>query len=97
MGPHELAGFTMPRANAMADLMQTAVLAGDFATAETTWNTQWEDTLTTKAWDRWLVGGRLAATGRLVEWSAGVNCGRIAHAGAHRLVSEPAGLRVSRL
>jgi class 3 adenylate cyclase/tetratricopeptide (TPR) repeat protein len=62
VGPHELAGFTMPRANAMADLMQTAVLAGDFATAETTWTTQWEDTLTTKAWDRWLVGGRLAAT-----------------------------------
>jgi tetratricopeptide (TPR) repeat protein len=62
VGPHESAGFTMPRANAMADLMQTAVLAGDFATAETTWQTQWGDTLGTKAWDRWLVGGRLAAT-----------------------------------
>jgi class 3 adenylate cyclase/tetratricopeptide (TPR) repeat protein len=61
-GPEEAAGFTMPRANAMADLMQTAVLAGDFATAQTTWNTQWEDTIKTKAWDRWLVGGRLAAT-----------------------------------
>jgi ATP/maltotriose-dependent transcriptional regulator MalT len=62
VGPDEAAGFTMPRANAMADLMQTAVLAGDFATAETTWRTQWDDTLKTKAWDRWLVGGRLAAT-----------------------------------
>jgi class 3 adenylate cyclase/tetratricopeptide (TPR) repeat protein len=62
VGPHEAAGFTMPRANAMADLMQTAVLAGDFTTAETTWHTQWDETLNTKAWDRWLVGGRLAAT-----------------------------------
>jgi class 3 adenylate cyclase/tetratricopeptide (TPR) repeat protein len=62
VGSEELAGFTMPRANAMADLVQTAVLAGDFATAETAWKTQWDDTLKTTAWDRWLVGGRLAAS-----------------------------------
>jgi hypothetical protein len=62
VGSEESAGFTMPRANAMADLMQTAVLARDFATADATWHTQWEDTIKTTAWDRWLVGSRLAAT-----------------------------------
>jgi class 3 adenylate cyclase/tetratricopeptide (TPR) repeat protein len=62
VGSEESAGFTMPRANAMADLTQTALLAGDLATAETTWLIQWEDSSTAKAWDRWLVGCRLAAT-----------------------------------
>ena len=62
VGPEESAGFTMPRANAMADLVQAALLAGDLGTAETTWHTQWEDSSEAKAWDRWLVGGRLAAT-----------------------------------
>jgi tetratricopeptide (TPR) repeat protein len=62
VGPEESAGFTMPRANAMADLVQAALLAGDLGTAETTWHTQWEDSREAKAWDRWLVGGRLAAT-----------------------------------
>jgi len=41
---------------------QAALLAGDLGTAETTWHTQWEDSREAKAWDRWLVGGRLAAT-----------------------------------
>jgi class 3 adenylate cyclase/tetratricopeptide (TPR) repeat protein len=62
VGPEESAGFTMPRANAMADLVQAALLAGDLATAETTWHAQWEDSSEAKAWDRWLVGCRLAAT-----------------------------------
>jgi class 3 adenylate cyclase/tetratricopeptide (TPR) repeat protein len=62
VGSEEAAGFTMPRANAMADLVQTAVLARDFATAEAAWRTQWEDSSKTTAWDRWLVACRLAAT-----------------------------------
>jgi tetratricopeptide (TPR) repeat protein len=62
VGSEESAGFTMPRANARADLIQTALLAGDLATAETTWLIQWEDSSNAKAWDRWLVGCRLAAT-----------------------------------
>jgi tetratricopeptide (TPR) repeat protein len=62
VGPEESAGFTMPRANAMADLVQTALLAGDLATAETNWHIQWEDSSKTTAWDRWLVACRLAAT-----------------------------------
>jgi class 3 adenylate cyclase/tetratricopeptide (TPR) repeat protein len=61
-GPEESAGFTMPRANAMADLVQTALLAGDLATAESAWRIQWEDSNKTRAWSRWLVGCRLAAT-----------------------------------
>jgi class 3 adenylate cyclase/tetratricopeptide (TPR) repeat protein len=61
VGSEESTGFTMPRANAMADLVQTALLMGDFTTAETAWRTQWEDSSKTKAWDRWLVGSRLAA------------------------------------
>jgi class 3 adenylate cyclase/tetratricopeptide (TPR) repeat protein len=79
-GPDEAAGFLMPRANAMADLVQVAFLAGDMATAESAWRTQWEESSRTSAWTRWLVGCRLAATraemalamGRLdeaIEWA----------------------------
>jgi class 3 adenylate cyclase/tetratricopeptide (TPR) repeat protein len=62
VGSEESAGFTMPRANAMADLVQTAFMAGDLATAETAWRTEWEISNKTQAWSRWLVGCRLAAT-----------------------------------
>jgi len=80
VGSELLTGFTMPRASAMADLVQTALLQGDFATAENAWRIQWEDSINTKGWARWLVGIRLAAsqaelrllTGRsedAVEWA----------------------------
>jgi len=80
VGAELLSGFTMPRAMAMADLVQTALLQGDIVTAETTWRIQWEDSINTKGWARWLVSIRLAAakaelgvmTGRsedAVEWA----------------------------
>jgi tetratricopeptide (TPR) repeat protein len=61
VGSELLVGFTMPRAMAMADLVQTALLQGDIATAEKTWSAQWEDSINTKGWARWLVSCRLAA------------------------------------
>jgi tetratricopeptide (TPR) repeat protein len=78
-GPDEATGFTMPRTNALADLVQALVPAGDLAAAERTWRIAWDETQKTHAWDRWLVGCRLAATraemaigmGRLdeaIEW-----------------------------
>src|SRR5437868_3963480 len=61
VGSELLTGFTMPRAMAMADLVQTALLQGDITTAENTWRIQWEGSINTKGWARWLVGIRLAA------------------------------------
>jgi len=80
VGAELLTGFTMPRAMAMADLVQTALLQGDIATAENTWRIQWEDSINTRGWARWLVSCRLAAakaelellTGRTenaIEWA----------------------------
>src|SRR5256886_2089480 len=80
VGSELLTGFTMPRAMAMADLVQTALLQGDITTAENTWRIQWEGSINTRGWARWLVGIRLAAakaelgllTGRTedaVEWA----------------------------
>jgi class 3 adenylate cyclase/tetratricopeptide (TPR) repeat protein len=57
----DLTGFTMPRANARADLVQAALLQGDIATAENQWRIQWEDSINTKGWARWLITCRLAA------------------------------------
>jgi tetratricopeptide (TPR) repeat protein len=54
-------GFTMPKAMAMADLVQTALLQGDIASAESAWRVQWADSPNTRGWARWLISGRLAA------------------------------------
>jgi tetratricopeptide (TPR) repeat protein len=54
-------GFTMPKAMAMTDLVQTALLQGDIGTAESAWRVQWADSPNTRGWARWLVSGRLAA------------------------------------
>ena len=60
-GPDEAAGFLMPRANARADLLQAALMSGDFATAEPLWRIQWDESQGVKAWTRWLMACRLAA------------------------------------
>lgn len=60
-GPDEGAGFLMPRANARADLLQAAFMAGDMATAEKFWGVQWEESANVQAWTRWLMLCRLAA------------------------------------
>jgi len=71
VGAELLTGFTMPRAMAMADLVQTALLQGDIATAENTWRIQWEDSINTRGWARWLVSCRLAAAKAELELSTG--------------------------
>ena len=60
-GPDEAAGFAMPRANARTDLIYTAILSGDIATAERFWHIQWDESLNNRAWTRWLIRCRLAA------------------------------------
>ena len=60
-GPDEAAGFLMPRANARTDLLQAALMTGDFATAEPLWRTQWDESNSVKAWTRWVMACRLAA------------------------------------
>jgi class 3 adenylate cyclase/tetratricopeptide (TPR) repeat protein len=66
-GPDEAAGFLMPRANARADVMTAALLAGDLETAERFWRLQWDESNNTRAWTRWLMVCRLAAARAQME------------------------------
>jgi len=66
-----MVGFTMPKAMAMADLVQTALLQGDIATAQAAWRIQWDDSVNTKGWARWLVACRLAAARAELELATG--------------------------
>lgn len=70
-GPEEADGFLMPRANARTDLLQTALMLGDIATAERLWQVQWDESSTTKAWTRWLIACRLAAVRAELELAKG--------------------------
>jgi hypothetical protein len=47
--------------NAAVDLMQTDLMAGDIGAAEVRWRELWDDVLATPAWERWLLGGKMAA------------------------------------
>jgi tetratricopeptide (TPR) repeat protein len=53
--------FHMPWMNAAVDLIHCDVLAGEIGAAETRWRELWEDVLATPAWERWLLGGKMAA------------------------------------
>jgi tetratricopeptide (TPR) repeat protein len=53
--------FHMPRMNAIVDLIETDILGGDTRDALHRWEPVWEETLTTPAWERWLLGAKLAA------------------------------------
>jgi tetratricopeptide (TPR) repeat protein len=55
------ATFHMPWMNAAVDLMQTDLLAGEVGAAEVRWRGLWDDVLATPAWERWLLGGKMAA------------------------------------
>lgn len=57
LGPSD---FNMPWMNARADVLVAALLADDFATIDRDFETTWEDAVTSQAWERWLVSGRLA-------------------------------------
>jgi tetratricopeptide (TPR) repeat protein len=58
LGPSD---FNMPWINARADVFATRVMRGDLAKAQQQWSSLWEDAVEGKAWERWLVSGRLAA------------------------------------
>ena len=53
--------FHMPWMNAEADLAHVDLLAREYGAALTRWEALWEPVLATTAWERWLLGGKLAA------------------------------------
>ncbi len=61
----------MPWMNARADVFTACVSRGDLARAESEWGPVWDDAVASKAWERWLVSGRLAATRADMELSMG--------------------------
>jgi tetratricopeptide (TPR) repeat protein len=55
------ASFHMPWMNALVDLIHCDVLAGEAGAAETRWRELWDEVLATPAWERWFLGGKMAA------------------------------------
>lgn len=53
--------FHMPWMNALVDLIHCDVLAGETGAAETRWRELWDDVIATPAWERWFLGGKMAA------------------------------------
>jgi tetratricopeptide (TPR) repeat protein len=68
LGP---SNFNMPWMNARADIFTARVIRGDVSLAQSEWNSLWEDAVTSKAWEGWLVSGRLAAARADLEFSIG--------------------------
>jgi tetratricopeptide (TPR) repeat protein len=56
-----LVSFHMPWMNAEVDLIQTDLMAGEVGAAEVRWRELWDQVIATPAWERWLLGGRMAA------------------------------------
>ncbi|HYM67739.1 MAG TPA: AAA family ATPase, partial [Patescibacteria group bacterium] len=55
------ATFHMPWMNALVDLIQTDLMAGEIGAALRRWDTLWDEVNSTTAWERWLLGGKMAA------------------------------------
>ena len=68
LGPSD---FNMPWMNARADVFTARVIAGDLSRARSEWSSVWEDAVASKAWERWLVSGRLAAARADLELALG--------------------------
>jgi class 3 adenylate cyclase/tetratricopeptide (TPR) repeat protein len=68
LGPSD---FNMPWMNARADLFTAKVMKGDISGAERDWGQLWDDALSSRAWERWLITGRLAAVRAELELGAG--------------------------
>ena len=68
LGPSD---FNMPWMNARADVFVSRVMKGDLSIAERGWSALWEDAVASKAWERWLVSGRLAAARADLELARG--------------------------
>jgi tetratricopeptide (TPR) repeat protein len=68
LGPSD---FNMPWMNARADLIASELLLGEFGTVERLWPSAWDDAQDVKAWEHWLVSGRLAALRAQLELGTG--------------------------
>jgi len=68
LGPSD---FNMPWINARADLIGVQLLAGEFGLIEHDFSPIWDDSVASKAWERWLVTGRLAAYRAELELEVG--------------------------
>ena len=63
--------FNMPWMNARTDAIRTSLLRGDLGTVERDWPGVWEDASESLAWDRWVLGGKLAVMRAQAELAAG--------------------------
>ena len=63
--------FNMPWMNAHADLLVTNVLSGELGSAEKQFPRVWEDAEQSRAWEHWLITGRLAAARAELELELG--------------------------
>ncbi len=68
LGPSD---FNMPWMNARADVFTAMVMRGDYSRADRAWGVLWDDAVESKAWERWLVSGRLAAVRAELELATG--------------------------
>jgi class 3 adenylate cyclase/tetratricopeptide (TPR) repeat protein len=64
LGPSD---FNMPWMNARADLIGAELLQGDLGSVERSLPGAWDDALGSKAWEHWLISGRLCAARAEVE------------------------------
>ena len=53
------AGFQMPRMNSLVDLVVTDLLEGRIGKAEAAWPRVWDEVRAGKAWERWLLTGKM--------------------------------------
>jgi tetratricopeptide (TPR) repeat protein len=58
---HGWGGFSMPRLNSLVDLLFTDLRAGEVGRAQVTWPQVWSDVGQGRAWQRWLLGGKMVA------------------------------------
>ncbi len=68
LGPSD---FNMPWMNARADVFVARVMKGDTSRALRDWGPLWDDAVASKAWERWLVSGRMAAVRADLELDMG--------------------------
>jgi class 3 adenylate cyclase/tetratricopeptide (TPR) repeat protein len=68
LGPSD---FNMPWMNARADLIASELLLGELGTVERLWPSAWDDAQEVKAWEHWLVSGRLAVARAQLDLAAG--------------------------
>jgi tetratricopeptide (TPR) repeat protein len=60
-------GFEMPRLNSVVDILFADLLSGDVGKADQEWPSFWEDVQQGKAWERWLLTGKMIAARAEIE------------------------------